>query len=80
MRCVRLRYNVREISSLTLVCLLCVYVFVTRVQKEHFAFSGGDIIFLLRNAIFKGTGEVSVRTTTRRAREWSAGSMRSLLF
>jgi len=30
-----------------------------KCPKENFAFSGGDIIFLLRNAIFKGEGEVA---------------------
>ncbi len=34
--------------------------FMMKCPKENFAFSGGDIIFLLRNAIFKGEGEVAV--------------------
>jgi hypothetical protein len=34
--------------------------FMMKCPKENFAFSGGDIIFLLRNAIFKGQGEVAV--------------------
>lgn len=41
----------RSIAFIRQIMLKC--------SKEHFAFSGGDIIFLLRNAIFKGTGVVS---------------------
>ena len=37
--------------------------FMMKCPKENFAFSGGDIIFLLRNAIFKGEGEVAVSGT-----------------
>jgi hypothetical protein len=37
--------------------------FMMKCPKENFAFSGGDIIFLLRNAIFKGQGEVAVSLT-----------------
>ena len=49
--------NARE--QLCLRSIAFIRQIMLKCSKEHFAFSGGDIIFLLRNAIFKGTGAVS---------------------
>lgn len=37
---------------------------MTKAKNHEFNFHGGDIIFLLRNAIFKARGEVSVSRAT----------------
>lgn len=48
-------------EALTIRAIEWLRTCMAKAKREEFAFHGGDIIFLLRNAIFKGRGEVAVR-------------------